>query len=100
MERAGLSQRAEQRRRAFDHFFVTLQAVIDGLGIGVGPLPVLQADVAAGRLMTPFPAIMVPRAGYVGLIPFDANKTSALTNFIDWLTAEARDDAAGIRPSV
>jgi LysR family transcriptional regulator, glycine cleavage system transcriptional activator len=26
----------------FDHFFVTLQAVADGLGIGVGPLPVLK----------------------------------------------------------
>jgi LysR family transcriptional regulator, glycine cleavage system transcriptional activator len=29
-------------RRVFDHFFVTLQAVADGLGIGVGPLPVLK----------------------------------------------------------
>ena len=27
------------------------------LGIGVGPLPVLQADLAAGRLLTPFPTI-------------------------------------------
>jgi hypothetical protein len=32
----------------FDHFFVTLQAVVDGFGIGVGPLPVLQTDVAGG----------------------------------------------------
>jgi DNA-binding transcriptional LysR family regulator len=71
-----------------DHFFVTLQAVVDGLGIGIGPLPVLQTDVAAGRLLTPFSTILVPRTGYVALIPFDANKTSVLTNFIDWLVAE------------
>jgi LysR family glycine cleavage system transcriptional activator len=88
LERADLPHRAEQRRRVFDHFFVTLQAVVDGLGIGVGPLPVLQADLAAGRLLTPFPTILVPRTGYVALIPFDADKTSVLMNFVDWLVAE------------
>jgi hypothetical protein len=62
--------------------------VADGLGIGIGPLPVLQADLMAGRLLTPFPAITVPRTGYVALIPFDANKTPPLTTFIDWLVAE------------
>ena len=55
LESAGLPHRAEQRRRVFDHFFVTLQAVVDGLGIEIGPLPVLQTDVAAGRLLRPFP---------------------------------------------
>ena len=83
-----LPHRAEQRRRVFDHFFVTLQAVVDGLGIGIGPLPVLQADLAGGRLLTPFPTILVPRTGYVALVPFDANKTSVLMNFVDWLVAE------------
>ena len=63
--------------------------MIDGLGIGVGPLPVLDADIAAGRLVTPFPTITVSRTGYIALIPFDADKTSALTKFIDWLVAEA-----------
>jgi LysR family glycine cleavage system transcriptional activator len=51
-------------------------------------LPVLQTDLVAGRLLTPFPTILVPRTGYVALIPFDANKTSILMNFIDWLVAE------------
>jgi LysR family transcriptional regulator, glycine cleavage system transcriptional activator len=88
LERAGLPHRPEQRRRVFDHFFVTLQAVVDGLGIGVGPLPVLQTDVVAGRLLTPFPAIQVQRTGYVALVPFDASKTSVLTSFMDWLVAE------------
>jgi LysR family transcriptional regulator, glycine cleavage system transcriptional activator len=88
LECAGLPHRPEQRRRVFDHFFVTLQAVVDGLGVGIGPLPVLQTDVAAGRLLTPFPAIQVQRTGYVALVPFDANKTSTLTSFLDWLVAE------------
>ena len=88
LERAGLPHRPEQRRRVFDHFFVTLQAIVDGLGIGIGPLPVLQTDVAARRLITPFSTILVPWTGYVALVPFDASKTSVLTSFIDWLVAE------------
>jgi DNA-binding transcriptional LysR family regulator len=88
LERAGLPHRSDQRRRIFDHFFVTLQAVIDGIGIGVGPLPVLQTDVAAGRILTPFPDIRVLRTGYVALVPFDASKSAVLGDFIAWLVAE------------
>ncbi len=87
LEHAGMHA-AEQRRRVFDHFFVTLQAVVDGFGLGIGPLPVLQGDLTAGRLLAPFPTITVPRKSYVALIPFDADKTSSLTRFIEWLIAE------------
>jgi hypothetical protein len=44
---------------------ITRQAVIDGRGIGIGQVPVLQTDAVAGLLLTPFPEIRVPRAGYV-----------------------------------
>jgi LysR family glycine cleavage system transcriptional activator len=95
LERAGLPPRSEQRRRVFDHFFVTLQAVVDGLGVGIGPFPILQTDVAAGRLLTPFSTIQVPRTGYVALVPFDASKTSTSTSFVDWLVAEGSPTDVG-----
>lgn len=88
LERAGLSHRSDQRRRVFDHFFVTLQAIADSLGIGVGPLPVLDCDVRAGRLLTPFPEITVLRTGYVALVPLEVARTSVLTGFVDWLVTE------------
>jgi LysR family glycine cleavage system transcriptional activator len=90
LERAGVIPRADQRRRMFDHLFVTLQAVADGLGVGMGPLPILQADLDAGRFVAPFPMILTPRTGYVVLVPFDANKTPSLHAFIDWLIAEGK----------
>lgn len=74
-------------RRTFDHYFVALQATADGLGYGLGPLPVLSGDLASGRLVAPFPEIAVPRPGYVALVPNDADKTSTLTAFVDWLVA-------------
>ncbi|MFC6048851.1 LysR substrate-binding domain-containing protein, partial [Methylobacterium hispanicum] len=80
-------------RRTFDHYFVALQATADGLGYGVGPLPVLSGDLAAGRLVAPFPEIVVPRPGYVALVPNDADKTPTLTAFIDWLVATSASGA-------
>ena len=77
------------QRRVFDHYFVTLQAILDGLGVGIGPIPILGGELTAGRLVAPFPDIVVTRVGYVALIPFDADKTSSLAAFLDWLLEEA-----------
>jgi DNA-binding transcriptional LysR family regulator len=88
LEKAGLPHIAGQRRQIFDHFHVTLQAIVDGLGIGIGPLPLLASDLAAARIVTPLPDIQVPRSGYVALVPFDADKTAPLKGFVDWLVAE------------
>ncbi|GEP01450.1 LysR substrate-binding domain-containing protein [Methylobacterium haplocladii] len=93
---AGAPRMAGARRRVFDHFFVTLQAVEDGLGLGIGPFPVLATAVAAGRLVAPFPEIGVARPGYVALTPYDADKTPSHAAFVEWLVEEGR--AATIRP--
>ncbi len=76
------------RHHLFDHFFVTVQAVADGLGFGIGPRPALDGLLETGRLVAPFPAIVVPRPGYVALTPFDADKTPSLHAFLAWLVAE------------
>ena len=94
LDKAGLQPAADQRRRVFDHFFVTRQAVADGLGLAIGPLPVLSIDITQGNLLTPFDAITVARKGYVALTPFDADKTPSLTGFVEWLIAEGQDSSS------
>ncbi|KAA0594837.1 DNA-binding transcriptional LysR family regulator [Azospirillum lipoferum] len=86
---AGLQHLTGLPRQIFDHFFVTRQAVEDGLGIGIGPLPMLEIDVAGGRLMTPLPEIRVPRTGYVALVPRHADAGNLVAGFVDWLAGEA-----------
>lgn len=93
LEAAGLSHLAGRPRRVFDHFFVTRQAVEDGLGLGIGPLPMLDSDIASGRLITPFPEIRVRRTGYVALTARNADKTGPLPVFLAWLSAESRPAA-------
>jgi LysR family glycine cleavage system transcriptional activator len=98
LETAGLSHLVGRPRRVFDHFFVTRQAVEDGLGIGIGPLPLLEIDVASGRIMTPLPEIRVRRTGYVALTALNAERTESLTAFLDWLAAE-QGRVRSVRPS-
>lgn len=89
LDAAGLQHLAGLPRQIFDHFFVTRQAVEDGLGIGIGPLPMLAIDVASGKLMTPLPEIRVPRTGYVALIPRQVDAGNLVAGFVDWLAGEA-----------
>lgn len=92
LEAAGLRNLAGHSRQIYDHFFVTRQAVEDGLGIGIGPLPLLAADMDSGRLMTPLPHIRVPRQGYVAIIPEHFDAAGVAAGFVDWLAGE------GLRP--
>jgi LysR family transcriptional regulator, glycine cleavage system transcriptional activator len=87
---AGLPHLVSHPRQTFDHFFVTRQAVEDGLGIGIGPLPMLAIDVAAGRLATPLAHIQVRRTGYVAVVPNHADRVPILGGFVDWLAREGQ----------
>lgn len=97
LEAAGLPHLIARPRRLFDHFFVTRQAVEDGLGIGVGPLPMLEFDIASGRLMTPLPDIQVRRTGYVALTPLGKDAALPITRFVEWLAAEGKIDQRSAR---
>ncbi|AJY45101.1 LysR substrate-binding domain-containing protein [Martelella endophytica] len=89
LEKAGLQHLTGLPRQTFDHFFVARQAVEDGLGIGIGPLPMLDIDITSHRLMTPLPEIRVPRTGYVAVIPRQADSGGIVGGFVDWLVDEA-----------
>lgn len=73
----------------FDHFFVTLQAVVDGQGFGIGPFPTLQLDKSLERISTPFPDVVVSGSQYFALVPMDIDKPAHLRKFIDWLVEQS-----------
>jgi LysR family glycine cleavage system transcriptional activator len=89
---AGLPHLVSRPRQLFDHFFITRQAVEDGLGLGIGPLPMLNIDIAAGRLIAPLPAIQVRRTGYVALMAIGADESGPANRFVAWLAAEGKAD--------
>jgi LysR family glycine cleavage system transcriptional activator len=78
------------RQLRFDHFFVTLQAVVDGMGLGMGTFPTLSADRKNGRICTPFPGQFVAGSTYFAIVPLDSDKPVHLREFQAWL-AECGD---------
>lgn len=78
-----------ERFQRFDHYHVCLQAMIDGLGVGIGGYPMLDNEVKSGRLIAPF-ALSVPGSSYAMWLPRDAAKSSALKTLLSWLEQEAK----------
>lgn len=77
----------------FDHFYLTIQAAVDGLGVAMGPTALVADDLAAGRLVTPFPDISLPARSYFAYIPESLGADPVITLFCDWLEGQGRSSA-------
>jgi LysR family transcriptional regulator, glycine cleavage system transcriptional activator len=91
LDAAGCADLRPHQNLRFDHFFVTLQAVIDGMGFGIGTFPTLNSDVLLGRIRKPFAKTMVKGTTYYALVPLDSDKPKYLREFLEWLFRRARD---------
>lgn len=65
LARFGLQGEPRIRRLRFSHFGVALSAAVDGLGIALGRSPMVDAELAAGRLVRPFAKRVVAKASDV-----------------------------------
>lgn len=74
----------------FDHFFLTVQAAIDGLGVAMGPTALIGEDLATGRLVIPFPEVRLPARSYFAYLPEASSADSSTRAFCDWLEKEGR----------
>ncbi|KMN78001.1 LysR family glycine cleavage system transcriptional activator [Chromobacterium alkanivorans] len=78
----------------FDSFSLALQAAINGLGVVLGPMPMAQAQIDAGVLLSPLPAPVATVRDYCWVAPRAAAEDAAVAAFCRWLESEAaRPDA-------
>lgn len=69
----------------FDHFYLTLQAAIDGIGIAMGPTALISDDLAAGRLVAPFAEPRLPSRSYCTYVPDEKVGNELVVQFRSWL---------------
>jgi len=72
----------------FDHFYLTLQAAIDGIGIAMGPTSLVSDDLAAGRLVAPFAGPRLPSRSYCAYVPDEKRGDELVGLFQSWLERE------------
>lgn len=73
-----------------DHFYLAIQAAIDGLGVVIGPTTLIEDDLAAGRLAAPFPEVSLSARSYFAYLPQDHVRNPAGQIFCSWLEAHAQ----------
>jgi LysR family glycine cleavage system transcriptional activator len=78
----------------FDHFYLTLQAAIDGMGIAMGPTALVSDDLASGRLVAPFAGPRLPSRSYCSYVPDGKSTDDLVLLFRAWLEHEGRRSSA------
>jgi LysR family transcriptional regulator, glycine cleavage system transcriptional activator len=73
----------------FDHFYLTIQAALDGLGVAMGPTALIADDLAAGRLVAPF-AVSLPTRNYHAYLPDAQADDPSVGAFFAWLEETGR----------
>jgi LysR family transcriptional regulator, glycine cleavage system transcriptional activator len=89
---------AARRGLTFDLGFLAIQAATDGLGVALGRANMVEADIAAGRLVAPFNTVLPQDAGYYVVTPEANADTPKLALFRDWLIASATPGALAAPP--
>ncbi|MBW0118769.1 LysR substrate-binding domain-containing protein [Pseudonocardia abyssalis] len=69
------------------------QAAAAGHGVMLAPMPFVEPDLAAGRLVAPFPLAPRPATQFYLVYPGDHPNRKAFTAFRRWLLAESRTAA-------
>lgn len=73
----------------FDTLDLAMSAALQGFGIAIGDLCLLEEDIQARRIVTPFPLSVVSGAAYYLVYPERAVVPQALTELVKFLSDEA-----------
>ncbi len=73
-----------------DHFYLTIQAALDGLGVAMGPTALVAGDLEAGGLVAPFMEVSLPTRNYHAYLPNPQASDPSASAFCDWLEETGR----------
>ncbi len=76
----------------FDHFYLSIQAALDGLGVAMGPSVLVRDDLASGRLIAPFGDISLPTKNYHAYVPDKLANDAGVQSFCRWLEQVGREE--------
>jgi LysR family glycine cleavage system transcriptional activator len=88
------------RNLELDHVYLQLQAAVDGLGIALASLPLIEADIAAGRLVCPLTAPELRADDYQLVLRDDRVRDPTIRAFKSWILAAARESSFPNRQTV
>ncbi|MGJ0526110.1 LysR substrate-binding domain-containing protein [Burkholderia gladioli] len=89
MREAGAPGLLGMRHQYFDHVFLQLGAATEGLGVTLASLPLIEREMATGRLVCPIPEPVWRGPDYTLVVNTDRIGDAAVKAFRDWIVAAA-----------
>ena len=91
LEAAGVADRVDcSRGPHFSSNILSLEAASQKLGVALALSPLVDADIASGRLVAPFAIELKPQSAYYLVCPEVIAGRPAVTAFREWLLAQAK----------
>ena len=85
LAQAGHADLKPRRSLTLEHFYLTLQGALDGLGVAMGPTALVADDIEEGRLVRPFEGPALPPWRYVAYVAASRFEDRAVQAFMSWL---------------
>ncbi|HZX30437.1 MAG TPA: transcriptional regulator GcvA [Rhodocyclaceae bacterium] len=86
---AGITGIDARRGPHYSNSVLAVQAALDGGGVALAPRPLVEAELAAGRLVTPFPLALPSPYSYYMVMPEAMAQRAPVAAFREWLLDEA-----------
>ncbi|MDP4006298.1 LysR substrate-binding domain-containing protein [Methylobacterium sp. NEAU K] len=93
LSEAGISGLETDATLTLDHFYLTLQAALDGIGIAMGPTALIADDLAQRRLVAPFPGPFLPARTYCTYVRASKTAGDPTSAFLSWIEQEGNMSA-------
>jgi DNA-binding transcriptional LysR family regulator len=87
---AGVPGLVPVRHLELDHVYLQLQAAVEGLGVALASLPLIEADLAAGRLVCPITTPELRADDYQLVLRDDRARDRAVQAFRGWILDAAK----------
>lgn len=89
LKAAGVPELRVARHAEYDHTYLQLAAAVEGLGVTLASLPLIERDIAAGRLVCPVAAPKWRAPDYTLAMNVDRAGDGAVAAFERWITTMA-----------
>ncbi|XBS71961.1 LysR substrate-binding domain-containing protein [Acerihabitans sp. KWT182] len=90
LQAAGCRAAPATKAQHFDTLDLAMTAAIQGCGVAIGDLCLIEPELESGRLIAPFPLRLRSGAAYYLVFPEHASPAPALQLLTHWLQQEAR----------
>lgn len=85
----GLGEIEPKAAVAFGHFFMTVQAAVEGKGVAIVPRILVESELESGTLVMPFENASVAAGSYYLLCRESQWQTPKVSKFREWIVGEA-----------